>query len=63
MDHSSYQPGDRVRDTRWDGQYEGTVNRVDDDGDVYVTWDGYGWIDYQYSPDEVRRIDVDVDEA
>lgn len=51
---STFEVGDRVRDTKWDGTYVGTVNRVDADGDVSVTWDGH-FADYQMSPNDVRR--------
>jgi hypothetical protein len=51
---AAYEAGDRVRDTKWDGSYVGTVKRVDDDGDLYVTWDGH-FVEDQMGPDEVRR--------
>jgi hypothetical protein len=45
----TYQPGVRIRDTKWGGQYVGTVNRVDADGELHVTWDGqFG--EHQMSP-------------
>jgi hypothetical protein len=50
---SQFSRGVRVRDTKWGGQYVGTVRRVDADGELYVTWDGqFG--EHQMSPHEVE---------
>jgi hypothetical protein len=53
---SQFNRGDRVRDTKWGGQYVGTVRRVDADGDLYVTWDGHLG-EHQMSPDGVEPED------
>lgn len=40
-EQTSVQVGDRVRDTKWGGQYVGTVTRLfDGHGEVGVKWDG-----------------------
>jgi len=52
----SYEPGDRVRDRIWGGQHTGTVARVDDDGDLYVVWDGTSFTEDQRGAADVERI-------
>lgn len=56
---SSSQPaqvGDRVRDTKWGGEYVGTVVReFDEPGEVGVRWDGH-FVEDQMSPGEYERI-------
>lgn len=53
---SEFKVRDRVQDVIWDGQYVGTVKRVDADGDLYIRWDGH-WAEYQVAPHQVTRID------
>lgn len=49
----AYEPGDRVRDNKWGGQFVGTVKRIFGDGDVGVHWDG-SIVEDQMRPDEVK---------
>jgi hypothetical protein len=49
------QVGDRVRDTKWGGEYVGTVTGTWPDGDVEVKWDGH-FAGYQMSAGEYERI-------
>jgi len=51
-----YQRGDRVRDRKWQGQFTGTVRRVDGD-DVFVVWDG-GFVEDQLHRDDVEPLGV-----
>jgi hypothetical protein len=54
---TEFQPGDRVQRT-WDDESRtaGRVNRVDG-ADLYVTWDGYPWLEDQVTASSVERIE------
>jgi hypothetical protein len=52
---SGFAQGSRVRDRKWQGQFTGTVRRVDDDS-VYVVWDG-GFVEDRMSRDEVELLE------
>ena len=51
----NFKVGDWVQDCVWDGAYVGNVRRVDEDGDVFVKWDGHLAED-QMAPHQITKI-------
>jgi hypothetical protein len=62
----TYEIGDRVRDTKWDGTHTGTIVNIDGD-DLFVQWHGTCVEDQLTSADVIpwhmrpvgRGIDID----
>jgi hypothetical protein len=52
---SDFEPGDRIQDCIWDGAYVGTVQRVDDDGTLFVKWEGH-FTEDPMAPHQITKV-------